>query len=100
MKKLLLATVLVLSSPMIASAEITTCGQDHLVRDTITDKIVACIPKAEWDKEQARVMASRNDDQNYMSVARGQSVNTVYGYVDTCPAWFPFGCTVLKSLVR
>lgn len=104
MKKsfLLALALLFVASPAFASnaynpIEGKCLDGDLSVYDSITYEVESCLPKVDVDKASAD---AQDLVVNHIVVPRGTSVLTTYGFVDTCPVWFPFwmDCWISPSL--
>ena len=81
-----------------ASAEVSVnCGDGHAIWSMDNTRITSCVSAKAWSDAQNRIAAGL-DQSNLIPVARGQKVLTTWGYVDTCPTWYPAGCTIEKKL--
>lgn len=81
-----------------ASAEATVnCGDGHAIWSMDNTHITSCVSAEAWKLAQSRIAAGL-DQSNLIPVARGQKVLTTWGYVDTCPMWYPAGCVIEKKL--
>ena len=102
MKNLLLTAlaIVALTAPAVSSAQIgNMTPSNHPIYDVTNTKVIGYVPNANWDRDA--VEAARRNDPNTKLIAlvRGQSVKTIFGYVDTCPTWYPVGCVIDPALV-
>ena len=98
MKTLILATLFLVVPIAHASTNVYepingSCGVDHAVIETATNLPISCIPLSDWKNAQA---PTNND--NFITVSRGQTIMTTNNQTDTCPLWFPFACVVERLI--
>ena len=72
---------------------------DLAVYNNITYFIDSCLPKVDVDAAKAEsIKYSSSYTGEIIVVKRGQKLLTTFGFVDTCPVWFPMDCVIDPEL--
>lgn len=110
MKKVLVLFVLGLFltslSGMVRAEEVAlVCkDSDHVIWENPmhfpTNRIIACLPGENWDAAmaQTRIIPTTDSNSKLIAIRRGQTVRLASGQTDTCPTWYPVGCTIEPAL--
>jgi len=103
MKKLVIGMVIlmfvVFATPALATNSYLPVNDECIDGDLVVysansfNTPVGCLPANDVAKAEAEaVKYTSGYTGNLISVALGQKFLTTFGFVDTCPFWFPIGC--------
>lgn len=99
MKKILMLVAVLgfFASFNTVSANVVCDSPDHPIWNNENTAKVGCITDSAW-KSALTSQVNQNNKNDFIKVIKGQSLLTSFGFVDTCPSWFPMDCVIKKSI--